>query len=75
MSTTSPPGEGTPAAPPADPVLPAPFRWEGWHIGASLAGGRVLFTTRRGGVSEGPFAEFNLSRSVGDETARVDVNR
>lgn len=75
MSTTSPQGGGAAASLPADPVLPAPFRWEGWHIGASLAGGRALFTTRRGGVSEGPFAELNLSRSVGDETARVDVNR
>ena len=35
----------------------------------------MLFTTRRGGVSEEAFAELNLSRSVGDEPARVDVNR
>ena len=75
MSTDPAPHSGTDPSPPADPELPAPFRWEGWHIGAPLAGGRVLFTTRRGGVSEGPFAELNLSRSVGDEPARVDVNR
>ena len=75
MSTTSPPPDGTQPPTSADPDLPSPFRWEGWHIGAPLAGGRVLFTTRRGGVSEGPFAELNLSRSVEDEGARVDVNR
>ena len=75
MSTTSPRGEGVEPSPSAEPDLPAPFRWEGWHIGAPLAGGRVLFTTRRGGVSEGPFAELNLSRSVEDDPARVDVNR
>ncbi len=75
MSATSPRSDGTDASPSPDPALPAPFRWEGWHIGAGLAGGRVLFTTRRGGVSEGPFAELNLSRSVEDEAARVDVNR
>jgi hypothetical protein len=75
VSATSPRSDGTDASPSPDPALPAPFRWEGWHIGAGLAGGRVLFTTRRGGVSEGPFAELNLSRSVEDEAARVDVNR
>ena len=75
MSATSPRSDDTSGPPPADPELPSPFRWEGWHIGARLAGGRVLFTTRRGGVSEGPFAELNLSRSVEDEAARVDVNR
>ena len=34
--------------------LPTPFRWHGEHIAASLPGGEVLFSTRRGGVSEGP---------------------
>ena len=75
MSTTSSRPDGTEPPTAADPDLRAPFRWEGWHIGAPLAGGRVLFTTRRGGVSEGAFAELNLSRSVDDEAARVDVNR
>ena len=75
MSTTSPHGDGTALTASADPPLPPPFRWEGWHIGAPLAASRVLFTTRRGGVSEGSFAELNLSRSVDDEPARVDVNR
>ncbi|AKQ67100.1 hypothetical protein A176_004012 [Myxococcus hansupus] len=32
------------------------------------------FTTRAGGVSEGPFASLNLGFSVGDERARVEEN-
>ena len=35
----------------------------------------VVFTTRLGGVSEGPFASLNLGRKSGDEVERVDVNR
>jgi len=64
-----------PTQAPAEPTLPEPFHWQGWHIGAALPGGRVLFTTRRGGASSGPFGELNLSRSVGDDRAAVDVNR
>jgi polyphenol oxidase len=33
------------------------------------------FSLRSGGVSAGPFASFNLGRSVGDEAARVQANR
>ena len=33
------------------------------------------FTTREGGVSEGPFASLNLTRSRGDDPARVSANR
>jgi len=58
-----------------DPALPPPFRWEGWHIGAILDGGRVLFTTRRGGVSEGEFATLNLGRRTDDAFAKVRANR
>jgi YfiH family protein len=61
-------------APPL-PSLPAPFRWEGDHIGAELAGARVLFSTRRGGVSTGPFASLNLGRRTADDGANVDANR
>ena len=75
VSTTPPQADPTTPPPAPDPALPVPFRWEGWHVGIRLGGGRALFTTRRGGVSEGAFADFNLSRSVGDEPARVDVNR
>ena len=36
---------------------------------------RAAFTTRLGGVSQGPFAAANLSWEVGDEEARVLANR
>ena len=58
-----------------DPALPAPFRWEGEHIAASLPGARVLFSTRRGGVSAGPYASLNLGRLTDDDGANVDANR
>ena len=35
----------------------------------------VAFTTRVGGVSEGPYASLNLGRKSGDEVARADENR
>jgi YfiH family protein len=35
----------------------------------------VVFSTRRGGVSEGPFASLNLGRKLGDVPDRVDENR
>ena len=35
----------------------------------------VVFTTRRGGVSEGPYASLNLGRKTGDDVERVDENR
>jgi YfiH family protein len=40
-----------------------------------LDGYRIVFTTRRGGVSEGPYASLNLGRKSGDEVERVDKNR
>jgi polyphenol oxidase len=55
--------------------LEAPFRWEGDHIAAEVDGARALFTTRRGGVSEGPFASLNLGRKTNDDGANVDENR
>ncbi|HZT93686.1 MAG TPA: polyphenol oxidase family protein [Gaiellaceae bacterium] len=42
-----------------------------WH----LDGYEVAFTTRRGGVSEGPYASLNLGRKSGDIVERVDENR
>ncbi len=33
------------------------------------------FTTRTGGVSEGPYASLNLTRSRGDDPARIATNR
>jgi polyphenol oxidase len=46
------------------------IRWEN-------APGRyeVVFSTREGGVSEGPFASLNLGRATADEPERVDENR
>jgi len=55
--------------------LPEPFHWRDEHIAASLPGGEVLFSTRRGGVSEGPFASLNLGRLTADDGANVDRNR
>lgn len=36
---------------------------------------RVLFTTRVGGVSTGPYASLNLGRRTGDDVELVDENR
>jgi YfiH family protein len=38
-------------------------------------GYEVVFTTRVGGVSEGPYASLNLGRKSGDEVEHVDENR
>lgn len=35
----------------------------------------VVFSTREGGVSEGPFSSLNLGRATADEPERVDENR
>ena len=55
--------------------LRSPFRWDGDHIAADLPGARVLLTTRRGGVSSGPFASLNIGRKTADDGANVDANR
>jgi hypothetical protein len=39
------------------------------------AGVHAAMTTREGGVSQGPFASFNLASHVGDEDAAVSENR
>jgi YfiH family protein len=41
----------------------------------TVQGYRVAFTTRIGGVSEGPYESLNLGRKSGDEVERVDENR
>ena len=38
-------------------------------------GYEVAFTTRVGGVSEGPYASLNLGRKSGDDPGRADENR
>jgi YfiH family protein len=35
----------------------------------------VVFTTRDGGVSDGPYASLNLGRKTGDDVEHVDENR
>jgi purine-nucleoside/S-methyl-5'-thioadenosine phosphorylase / adenosine deaminase len=55
--------------------LPSPFRWDGDHIAVSLPGADVLFTTRRGGVSGGPYSTLNLGLWTDDDPAAVSENR
>lgn len=43
-----------------------------WDVPGPYA---VAFSTRRGGVSEGPYASLNVARKGGDDPARVDENR
>jgi YfiH family protein len=38
-------------------------------------GSTVVFSTREGGVSEGPYTSLNLGRMTGDAVERVDENR
>lgn len=54
--------------------LPAPFEPFGEHISIDLPGGRALFTTRRGGVSQGAYASLNLSRWTDDDPEAVAAN-
>src|SRR3954467_9459485 len=51
------------------------FREHGDHLAIELDGATAVFTTRRGGVSEGPFASLNLGRRTGDDSGRVEANR
>ena len=53
---------------------PSPIGWVEacWPFTGQV---RALTTTRAGGVSEHPYAGFNLADHVGDSTARVAANR
>jgi YfiH family protein len=55
--------------------LPAPFYARGEHVVIDLPGAQALFTTRRGGCSEGPFASLNLGRLTADRPDAVQRNR
>jgi YfiH family protein len=55
--------------------LPAPFRWEHDRIAADLPGARLLFSSRLGGVSEGPYDSLNLGLLTGDAPENVRENR
>ena len=48
---------------------------KGRAIELDLPGARVAFSTRRGGVSEGPYASLNLGVLTDDEPGRVARNR
>jgi polyphenol oxidase len=51
------------------------FRAAGEHLAIDLRGGTALFTTRRGGVSEGPYASLNLGLWTEDDPGCVQLNR
>jgi polyphenol oxidase len=55
--------------------LTEPFYLRGEHVAIDLNGARALFTTRRGGVSEGPYASLNLGRLTSDRPEAVQRNR
>jgi len=52
-----------------------PFYAFGEHFGIDLDGGRVVFTTRRGGFSSGPYESLNLGRLTDDRPEDVKRNR
>ena len=47
------------------------FRAASEHLAIALPGATALFTTRRGGVSEGPYASLNLGLLTDDDPERV----
>jgi YfiH family protein len=55
--------------------LPAPFYAWDEHLGIDLPGARALFTTRRGGFSDGPYASLNMGRMTDDRPEAVGRNR
>ncbi len=50
------------------------FRAAGEHLAIDLPGATALFTTRRGGVSEGDYSSLNLGLWTDDDPARVEAN-
>ena len=46
-----------------------------WRFGPTPAGVLLAFSTRRGGVSDGPYRSLNLGRSTDDRPEAVDENR
>lgn len=56
--------------------LPPGFEPSGDHISIELRpGAQALFTTRRGGYSQGPYARLNLGRWTDDDPEAVERNR
>jgi YfiH family protein len=56
-------------------MLTAPFYAWDQHVAIDLPGARAVFTTRRGGFSNGPYASLNLGRLTDDDPAVVGRNR
>jgi YfiH family protein len=54
---------------------PAPFYVRGEHFAIDFPGAQALFTTRRDGFSEGPYASLNLGRLTDDRPEAVRRNR
>lgn len=52
-----------------------PFFSLGEHFGMDLPGARALFTTRRGGRSQGPYASLNLGLFTDDDPDDVRANQ
>ncbi len=54
-----------------------PDAYDPWHehMTVALPGAQVVFTTRRGGVSRGPFESLNLGRLTDDNRESVVSNR
>jgi polyphenol oxidase len=50
------------------------FEWQGDHLATRLGDAHVLFTTRRGGVSQGAFASLNLGERTADDPGAVAAN-
>jgi YfiH family protein len=59
----------------SDPSVARPFRWHDGHLELDLDGGHALFTTRRGGVSAGPYRSLNLGLWTDDDAGHVAENR
>ena len=55
--------------------LADPFYARGEQFGIDLGAAKVVFTTRRGGYSRGPYASLNLGRLTDDDPAAVKRNR
>jgi YfiH family protein len=55
--------------------LPAPFFAWAEHLAIELPGARAVFTTRRGGASQGPYTSLNLGKLTGDDPDAVQRNR
>ena len=56
-------------------TVPDPFHAWDEHVTIDLGGARVLFTTRRGGFSSGPYESLNLGKLTADRPEDVARNR